>query len=114
MQAIGQASLAFHASTAVRPTTLWIQALSEAGEDEQVMRFLRGQLREVHDFVADAVRGAQALGGIPADRDADAEAWVYVGGALLISFADRLGGLLDADGLAAIARERRRWLTGSA
>ena len=46
--------------------------------------------------------------------DADAEAWVYVGAALLLSFADRLGGLLGDDDLAAIARERGRWLTGTA
>lgn len=113
MVAIGQASLEFHSSTTVRPTTFWVQALSEAGEDEEVLRFLRVQLREVHDFVADAVRAAQALGGVPADRDADAEAWVYIGASLLVSFADRLGGLVDAEGLAAIARERHRWLTGS-
>jgi len=110
--AIGQASREFHASTAIRPTTLWIQALSEAGEDEEVLRYLRGQLREVHDFVAGAVRRAQELGGMPADRDPDAEAWIFVGAALLVSFADRLGGLLDADAFAAIARERHRWLTG--
>ena len=50
---------------------------------------------------------------MPADRDADAEAWVMVGGALLRSVAHRLGGLLDDDDLAAIQRERMRWLSGA-
>ena len=111
--AIGEGSREFHASGGVKPVTLWIQALTEAGEDEQIQGFLRGQLREVHDYIAGVVRRAQAAGGVPADRDADAEAWVFVGAALLLSFADRLGGLLTPDDLARISAERRRWLTGS-
>jgi AcrR family transcriptional regulator len=110
--AIGQASREFHASGGVKPVTLWIQALSEAGEDEQIRAFLRRQLREVHDYVAAAVRRAQAAGGVPADRDADAEAWIFVGAALLLSFADRLGGLLSPEDFGRMAAERRRWLTG--
>lgn len=110
--AIGQASREFHASGGVKPVTLWIQALTEAGEDEEIRGFLRRQLREVHDYVAAVVRRAQEAGGVPADRDADAEAWVFVGAALLLSFADRLGGLLGPDDFGRIAAERRRWLTG--
>ena len=112
MNAIGQAALAFHASGEVKPSMLWMQALNEAGEDDEIRRFLRQQLREVHDYVAGAVRRAQAEGGIPADRDADAEAWLFVGGALLFGFAGRLGGLLGPDDFAAIATQRHRWLTG--
>ena len=111
--AIGQAALAFHASGEVKPSMLWMQALNEAGEDDEIRRFLRQQLREVHDYVAGAIRRAQAEGGVPADRDADAEAWLFVGGALLIGFAGRLGGLLGPDDFAAIATQRRRWLTGA-
>ena len=112
--AIGQASREFHAAGGIKPVTLWIQALTEAGEDAEIQAFLRGQMQEVHDFVAAAVRRGQAAGGVPADRDPDAEAWVFVGAALLLSFADRLGGgLIGPDDLARIAAERRRWLTGS-
>ena len=112
--AIGEGSREFHASGGIKPVTLWIQALTEAGEDPEIQAFLRRQLREVHDYVADAVRLAQAAGGVPEDRDPDAEAWVFVGAALLLSFADRLGGgLLGPDDLTRIATERRRWLTGS-
>ncbi len=110
--AIGQASREFHASGGIKPVTLWIQALTEAGEDAEIQAFLRAQMREVHDFVAAAVRRAQTAGGVPADRDPDAEAWIFVGAALLLSFADRLGGLIGPDDLARIASERRRWLTG--
>ena len=111
--AIGQGSREFHASGGIKPVTLWVQALTEAGEDAEIQGFLRGQMREVHDYVAAAVRRAQAAGGVPADRDPDAEAWVFVGAALLLAFADRLGGLLGPDDLARIAAERHRWLTGS-
>ena len=110
--AIGQASREFHASGGIKPVTLWIQALNEAGEDEEIQGFLRHQLRDVHDYIANAVRRAQAGGGVPADRDADAEAWIFVGAALLMSFADRLGGLLGPDDFGRMAAERRRWLTG--
>lgn len=113
VSAISAVSMEFHASSQVRPTTLWIQALSEAGEDAEIRSHLRHQLREVHDFVADTVRRAQAAGGIPADRDADAEAWIFVAAGLLLSFADRLGGLLDREALAEIAKQRNRWLTGT-
>jgi AcrR family transcriptional regulator len=111
--AMGEASREFHASGGVKPVTLWVQALSEAGEDEEIRSVLRRQLREVHDYVAAAVRRAQAAGGVPADRDPDAEAWIFVGAALLLSFADRLGGLLGPDDFGRMAAERRRWLTGS-
>lgn len=97
----------------MKPVTLWVQALTEAGEDVTIQAFLREQMRQVHDYIADAVRLAQAAGGVPQDRDPDAEAWVFVGAALLLSFADRLGGLLSPEDLTRIAAERHRWLTGS-
>jgi hypothetical protein len=112
VSAIGQASREFHARGGVKPVTLWIQALNEAGEDEQIRAFLRGQLREVHDYVAAALRRAQAAGGVPADRDSDADAWDFVGAALLLSFADRRGGMNGPDDLLAISTQRHRWLTG--
>lgn len=111
--AIGLAWREFHASGGIKPVTLWIQALTEAGEDVEIQAFLRGQLREVHDYIAAAVKRAQVAGGVPQDRDPDAEAWVFVGTALLLSFADRLGGLIGPEDLGRIAAERRRWLTGS-
>ncbi len=111
--AIGRGAQEFHASGAIKPVTLWIQALNEAGAEPVIADFLREQLREVHDYVAGAVRVAQAAGGVPRDRDADAEAWVFVGAALLLVFADRLGGLLGPGELGRIAAERHRWLTGS-
>jgi AcrR family transcriptional regulator len=93
---------------------LWIQGLTEAGEDPVVRRAIRHHMRDVHDFVAAELRRGQSLGVVPADRDANAEAWVFIGGGLLRSVADRLGGILTASDLEAIARERMRWLSGSA
>lgn len=97
----------------VLPPNLWIQALTEAGEDPEIARHLRRHMQEVHDFVAAGVRRAQTSGRFAADRDPDAEAWIFVGGMLLISVADRLGGLLDDESLAAIAGQRLRWLSGA-
>lgn len=110
---MSEAARELHAAGGIKPSTLWVQALTEAGEEPAIARALRVQLREVHDYVAGAVRLAQAAGGVPADRDADAEAWIFVGAALLLAFADRLGDLLGPAELQRIAAERRRWLTGS-
>jgi AcrR family transcriptional regulator len=93
-----------------RMPNLWIQALTEAGEDAVIRRAVRRHMREVHDFVAEAIRELQARGAVPADRDANAEAWVFIAGGLLRSVADRLGGVLTAGDLEAIARQRVRWL----
>jgi AcrR family transcriptional regulator len=93
--------------------TLWLQGVTEAGEDEEIQQFVREHVREVHDFVAERMRAYQAGGAMPADRDAGAEAWVFLAGGLLRSFADRLGGVLGPAELTAIGRERLRWLSGA-
>jgi AcrR family transcriptional regulator len=93
--------------------SLWMQAITEAGEDDEIRRHVRRHMREVHDFFADYVRRMQEGGVVHRDRDPDAEAWIFVGGILLVSIADRLGGLLAADDFAAILKQRHRWLTGS-
>ena len=92
---------------------LWMQAVTEAGQDPEIRRYVRKHMREVHDFFAEALRRLQEAGGVPADRDANAEAWVFLGGSLLASFADRLGGLLSDDDFAAIKAQRWRWLSGA-
>ncbi len=94
------------------PTHIWIQALSEAGEDPEVRRFLRRHFRDVHGFFADLLRRAQAAGGIPAERDPDAEAWIGLGIGLLRSVQDRLGGVVAEEDFAAISESRRAWLGG--
>ena len=94
--------------------SLWMQAITEAGEDPEIRRFVRGHMREVHDFFAGCLGRVQESGAIAADRNVDAEAWIFIGGSLLVSIADRLGGPLTAEDLAAIKAERQRWLTGVA
>jgi len=112
VEAIGQTALRLRQQRVLLPN-LWIQALSEAGVDSEIRQHLSSQMREVHDFVADVIRRSQAAGGVPLDREPEAEAWIFVAGGLLISVADRLGGLLAHDDFAAIAAQRYRWLTGS-
>jgi len=93
--------------------SLWMQAVTEAGQDPEIRRFVRKHMRDVHDFFAEALRRLQEAGAIPADRDPNAEAWIFLGGSLLASFADRLGGLLSDDDFLAIKTQRWRWLSGS-
>jgi AcrR family transcriptional regulator len=91
---------------------LWIQGITEAGEDREIRRQVARHMRVVHDHVAGAIRRGQESGVIPSDRDPDAEAWVVIAGGLLRSVADRVGGLLSEQDLVAIQHERMRWLLG--
>jgi AcrR family transcriptional regulator len=76
---------------------LWIQALTEGNDDPEIRRYVRKHMRDVHDFVADVIRGAQEAGGIVKDRDPDAEAWLFLSIGLLTTVGRRLGGLVDDD-----------------
>jgi AcrR family transcriptional regulator len=91
--------------------SLWMQAITEAGQDPELRGHVRAHMREVHDYFAQVVRRVQADGAIHADRDADVEAWIFVAGTLLVSVADRLGGLLGPADFEAIKSERHRWLS---
>jgi AcrR family transcriptional regulator len=90
---------------------LWLQAMTEASDDPEIRRFVRRQMREVHEFVADVIRRGQAERAIFPDRDADAEAWIFISLGLLGTVSKRLGGLVDED-FPKIFTSRRRWMTG--
>lgn len=94
-------------------SSLWIQAIGEAGEDPAIRAYMRRHLREVHRFVAGIHRRAQAAGGIAAGRDPDAEAWIFIALGLLRAVDDRLGSLVD-EVFPLIGASRYAWLTGRA
>jgi AcrR family transcriptional regulator len=93
----------------IRLVDLWIQALSETASDATIAKAVRRQIREVHDFFADVIRAGQAEGVVHPDRDPVAEAWVFVGGGLLATIDNRLGGLLGGD-LDRVRTARRAWM----
>jgi AcrR family transcriptional regulator len=90
---------------------LWVQALSEASEDPELRRYVRRHMREVHDFLAGLIRSGQEQGGISAERDAAAEAWIMLAGGILGMVGRRVG-LLDDEELAGIRAARLAWLRG--
>jgi AcrR family transcriptional regulator len=95
-----------------RVAELWMQATVEAADDPEVRRFLRGQLREVRDYVADVIRRCQDDGTVLPERDPEAEAWIFIAGGLLGTMGRRLGGLLGEDDFARIRSSRKEWMTG--
>lgn len=111
LHAMRSAALAIR-DEVVLPSTLWIQALAEAEDEPAIGDHLREHMREVHAFVRDVIGRAQEEGGFASDRDPDAEAWIFLAGGLLLTVADRLGGLIGEDDLSRIAASRLRWLTG--
>jgi AcrR family transcriptional regulator len=109
---LGRIADSYMASQArVRLVDLWIQALTVAPEDPVIARALKKQMREVHDFFADVIREGQARGEVNPDRDPVAEAWLFLAGGLLVTFDQRLGGLVGDD-LKRVRAERRRWMLG--
>ena len=90
---------------------LWIQALNEASEDPKIRKYLRDQVREVHDYVADVIRASQAAGGILKARDPNAEAWIFISLGLLSTMDRRLGTVGEED-FEAVFASRRAWMTG--
>jgi TetR/AcrR family transcriptional regulator len=109
LQAVGLAYLSAR-DTRARLVDLWIQALTEASDDPEIRRYLRGQIREVHDYVQRLIERAQEAGGILPERDAAAEAWVFISIGLLGTIDRRLN-LLDGE-LDRIVAQRRLWMTG--
>jgi AcrR family transcriptional regulator len=93
----------------LRLVDLWIQALAEASEDAVIAKAVRAQIREMHAFFADVIRHGQARGDIHLDRDPVAEAWIFVGGGLLVTIDQRLGDLLGDD-LDRVRASRRAWM----
>jgi AcrR family transcriptional regulator len=112
LKSIGKAYLEARAAARIVLVDLWIQALTQAADDPEIRRALRAQVREVHDFVAGLIRRAQAAGGVVAERDPDAEAWIFISLGLLTTIDRRLGNLVG-DELEDIFASRRAWMTGS-
>jgi TetR/AcrR family transcriptional regulator len=108
---LGQTYLQGRAADRIILIDLWIQALTEAADDLEIRRGLREQVREVHGFVADVIRRAQTAGGIVPERDADAEAWIFISLGLLSTIDRRLTGLVG-DEFDRIIASRRAWMTG--
>jgi AcrR family transcriptional regulator len=92
---------------------LWVQAVTEASDDPEICAYVSRHKLEVHDYVRDVIRRAQEVGGVLPERDAGAEAWIFIAIGLLTTVGRRLGGLIEDD-LPAIFASRRAWLTGSA
>jgi TetR/AcrR family transcriptional regulator len=90
---------------------LWMQAVVEAGDDDEVRKFLKRHMREVHRFMADVIRRTQEAGVINKERDPEAEAWISLAGGLLGTIGRRVGLLKETD-FESIRASRREWMTG--
>jgi AcrR family transcriptional regulator len=104
VEAMGKEQLSIR-NAKLQLAELWVQALGEAAEDPELRRHLRRHMREVHDFTADMLRRGQEQGVIARERDADAEAWIFLAGGILGMVGRRLG-ILDEAELKTIRKAR--------
>jgi TetR/AcrR family transcriptional regulator len=111
VSAIGRTYFQLRREERVLLVDLWIQGLTESHEDPKIRRHVREQIHEVHDYVADLIRRSQSEGGVIADRDADAEAWIFISLGLLNTI-DRRCGCVVGDDLERVIASRRRWMLG--
>lgn len=95
-----------------RVSQMWIQALAESSEDEYIAAYMRAHMREVHEHVASVIRQAQDAGGVPRERDPEAEAWIFIALGLL-SMASEVVGTHLQEAWPAIRESRIAWLRGS-
>ena len=112
---LDKAMLVFSRSGYRGATQAWERAVAAEGDPQARMSAMAGaffEFKERRSAAADVVRRCQAAGAVPADRDARAEAWVFIAIGLLTAVAGRLGGLPPND-LERIRAERRRWLVGT-
>jgi AcrR family transcriptional regulator len=97
----------------IRIADLWTQAMTEAADDATISAHLRAHMREVHAYVTDVIERSQRAGGVLPDRNAGAEAWIFVALGLLTTVDRRAGALVEGE-MPAIFSARRQWLTGLA
>jgi AcrR family transcriptional regulator len=110
---VGAMGRAFVQSEEQRPliSHLWVQAIAEGSEDPDIRAYMNRHMREVHAYVVEVARRAQAAGGVVKERDIDAEAWIFIALGLL-SMADRVLEGVMHDCWPGIRRSRATWITG--
>ena len=103
----------FIESEAERPliSHLWVQAIAEGSEDRVIGEYMTKHMREVHAYATDVIARAQEAGGIPLERDPDAEAWIFIALGLL-TMADRVLDGVMQESWPSIRESRVRWMTG--
>jgi len=101
----------FIESEAERPliSHLWVQAIAEGSEDRVIGEYMTKHMREA--YATDVITRAQEAGGIPLERDPDAEAWIFIALGLL-TMADRVLDGVMQESWPSIRESRVRWMTG--
>ena len=109
IEAIGRGHFRVH-DCKHQMSELWVQALGEAAEDAELRRHLRRHMREVHRFWVDVIRRGQEEGVLHPERDAEAEAWIFLAGGILGMVGRRIGLLDDVDA-GRIRAARLEWMS---
>ena len=87
---------------------LWLYALTDLADDPKARPHVIAFTKDVHGYIASMLERAQQAGGIAADLDPRAEAWVFLSIGIMRSMSRRLDGIVDAD-FPAILAARQAW-----
>lgn len=76
---------------------VWVQAMVERTGNEAIDTHMVEILNSAHAFVEQCFSSSQKAGGLPADRDSAAEAWIIVSIGILSAVASNLGRSVSLD-----------------
>lgn len=91
---------------------LWLYAITDLAEDPKAKPHVVAFTTRLHEYVVELLERAQAAGGIGADLDPRAEAWIFLSIGIMRSMSRRLDGIADAD-MPAVLAARQAWYAAS-
>ncbi|MCB0879587.1 MAG: TetR/AcrR family transcriptional regulator [Thermoleophilia bacterium] len=87
---------------------LWLFAITDLADDPKAKPHVVAFTKGLHQYIADMLARARDAGGIAADLDPRAEAWIFLSIGVMRSMSRRLDGIVDAD-FPAIVAARQAW-----
>lgn len=87
---------------------LWLFAITDLADDPKAKPHVVAFTKGLHQYIADMLARARDAGGIAADLDPRAEAWIFLSIGVMRSMSRRLDGIVDTD-FPAIVAARQAW-----
>jgi len=87
---------------------MWLHAITDIADDPRARPRVVTFTRDLHEYIAGVLARAQEAGGVRAELDPRAEAWIFLGIGALRALSRRLDGVADAD-FPSVLASRHAW-----